>query len=208
MQRLSNEIVGPEHEAVELIPEGSHLVNAANQHHLNVAEKLALFFLLEWLEDRLIMTSSATENQGTLGRLKETSMAFKLKKKEITERDNHVHEIEEAYSTLKSAIGEFNATIQEHREKIEEAQTKYHEVVHDAREWVQETIGEHRANLDERSERWKDSQAGRTADAWVEQWENLDMDPTSVELPEDLEAPDENIAEELANLPEAAGEEY
>jgi len=34
LQRIKNEIVGPEHEAVELFPAESRLVDTSNQYHL------------------------------------------------------------------------------------------------------------------------------------------------------------------------------
>lgn len=39
LQRIKNEIVGPEYEAVELFPAESRLVNLANQYHLWVLSK-------------------------------------------------------------------------------------------------------------------------------------------------------------------------
>jgi hypothetical protein len=44
MQRIKNEIVGPEHEAVELFPAESRLVDGANQYHLYVFASLRLPF--------------------------------------------------------------------------------------------------------------------------------------------------------------------
>jgi hypothetical protein len=44
MQRIKNELVGPEHEAVELYPAESRLVDTANQYHLWVLKDAAVRF--------------------------------------------------------------------------------------------------------------------------------------------------------------------
>jgi len=44
MQRIKNEIVGPEHEAVELYPKESRLVDTSNQYHLWVMAEEGLIY--------------------------------------------------------------------------------------------------------------------------------------------------------------------
>jgi hypothetical protein len=44
IQTIKNEIIGPEHEAVQLFPAESRLVDGANQYHLYVLKDAALRF--------------------------------------------------------------------------------------------------------------------------------------------------------------------
>ncbi len=52
MQRIKNEIIGDEHEAVELYPAESRLVNMANQYHLWVFEDKEVSFPFGFAEGR------------------------------------------------------------------------------------------------------------------------------------------------------------
>lgn len=50
LQRIKNELIGPEHEAVELYPAESRLVDAANQYHLWVLAEPGVRFPFGWTE--------------------------------------------------------------------------------------------------------------------------------------------------------------
>lgn len=50
LQRIKNELVGPEHEAVELYPAESRLVDSSNQYHLWCLESPTARFPFGWLE--------------------------------------------------------------------------------------------------------------------------------------------------------------
>lgn len=60
LQRIKNELVGLEHEAVELYPAESRVVDTANQYHLWVIAEPGLCFPFGWTE-RLVM--SGTDGQ-------------------------------------------------------------------------------------------------------------------------------------------------
>jgi hypothetical protein len=53
-QRIKNELVGPEHEAVELFPAESRLVDTADQYHLWVATDPAYRFPFGYLNGRVV----------------------------------------------------------------------------------------------------------------------------------------------------------
>ena len=50
LQRIKNEIIGSEHEAIELYPAESRLVDTANQYHLWVIAKEGIKFPFGWPE--------------------------------------------------------------------------------------------------------------------------------------------------------------
>lgn len=53
LQTIKNELVGPEHEAIELYPAESRRVDSANQYHLFVLMKEGLQFPIGW-KQRLV----------------------------------------------------------------------------------------------------------------------------------------------------------
>jgi hypothetical protein len=57
LQRIKNEVVGPEHEAVELYPAEDRLMDAANQYHLWVLEDPKLRFPFGYRE-RIVSESN------------------------------------------------------------------------------------------------------------------------------------------------------
>jgi hypothetical protein len=56
LQRIKNEIVGPDHEAVELYPSEERLIDTVNQYHLWVLAKPGLRFPFGW-DHRLVADS-------------------------------------------------------------------------------------------------------------------------------------------------------
>jgi hypothetical protein len=54
-QRIKNELVGPEHEAVQLFPSDSRLVDTANQYHLWVHADPAYRFPVGYRESRTML---------------------------------------------------------------------------------------------------------------------------------------------------------
>lgn len=58
LQRIKNEIVGPEYEAVELFPAESRLVDTANQYHLWVFDRAGFTIPLGWASQRLVIDAA------------------------------------------------------------------------------------------------------------------------------------------------------
>jgi len=58
LQRIKNELVGQEHEAIELYPAESRLVDTANQYHLWVLAEPGMIFPFGWT-DRLVTDNEA-----------------------------------------------------------------------------------------------------------------------------------------------------
>jgi hypothetical protein len=63
LQRIKNEICGPEHEAIELYPAESRLVDQANQYHLWVMPEGGMV-PVGWFEGRIIGTPKEAAETG------------------------------------------------------------------------------------------------------------------------------------------------
>lgn len=127
-------------------------------------------------------------------------MAFRLSKAQRTELANYQralrHEREQiatefarAMDTIREAIGDLNEScIAVHNETVEKASA-----------FVESVAEEFRDQYDERSERWQESEAGQAALAFVEEWENADVETVeSVRFA----TPDNPFFNESLNLPE------
>jgi hypothetical protein len=63
LQQIKNELVGPDHEAVELYPAEDRLVDTVNQYHLWVLVKPGMFFPFGW-RSRTVGNSEAAARTG------------------------------------------------------------------------------------------------------------------------------------------------
>jgi len=67
-QRIKNMLVGAEHEAVELFPAESRLVNTSNQHHLFIFKEKGLHFPFGFNQGRAIANQKDVEAIGAVQR--------------------------------------------------------------------------------------------------------------------------------------------
>ncbi len=65
LQQIKNELVGPEHEAVELFPAESRLVDTGNQYHLWVCPDSATRFPLGWPKRCVLSEPVTVPGKGT-----------------------------------------------------------------------------------------------------------------------------------------------
>jgi hypothetical protein len=89
---------------------------------------------------------------------------------------------------LHAAVQDYNIMVERHNRSLARA-----------REFVETVAAELRDAVDEKSDKWKDSDAGQAAEGMVEEWENARLE--DVELLQVLE-PDPPHFEESLNLPE------
>lgn len=71
LQRIKNEIVGPEYEAIELFPAESRLVNTGNEYHLWVHSNPSYRFPVGWVRrmvfsEPLRIVDGSSQNAGSL----------------------------------------------------------------------------------------------------------------------------------------------
>ena len=64
LQRIKNELVGPEFEGIELYPAESRVVDTANQYHLWVVAEPGYRFEIGWNEGRLVMDHGEADGVG------------------------------------------------------------------------------------------------------------------------------------------------
>ena len=126
-----------------------------------------------------------------------------LSKDQVKERLTLVAAIRDAYAELEGAVDGCNATIEAERQKVEARQEALNARLQEAREWASGLVEAMRDYCDERSEKWREGEAGQAYEEWKAAYEGFDPEEMDVDLPGELELPECEVAEELDSLPEA-----
>ena len=116
-------------------------------------------------------------------------------------------EISTRHEMLSSAITEFNVEVEKLWDGILAKLQAYNTAVDRANEFqtaVSDSILEY---VDERSEKWQDSEAGARYSAWMEEWtDDLDtIEEGSLDKPEEVQIPD-SVEEEFNGRPTSVGD--
>ena len=125
---------------------------------------------------------------------------IRLTKTDTSRRKEIIESSRDARSALEDAIAAYNRAVSEANSELSAAITAYNEHIEEVSGFAQDIATELREAYDERSESWKDSDAGHAANDFVETWENFSVDDFSVDQPEDVCAPDDDVADMLEEL--------
>ena len=133
--------------------------------------------------------------------MKRPSVAFRLSKQQLAERDALAADIREKTKVLNAAIAAFNQAIEPLSRTVIEAQDDYNAILEKARALASGVTEAARDEFDARSERWQESNPGIKVRSWIEQWE-LSLDDIDLEVPEPLtEVDPEEHALEIEDAP-------
>lgn len=124
-----------------------------------------------------------------------------LSKDEQTLRDHHVEQLRLARGKLEDAINVANEKLQAIRDELTSAQEAYNEVVQAAADWADDIANVAEATIDDRSEKWQESERGQAAIAWKDVWRDLDLSPADITMPEDAMLDGDDPADTLENAP-------
>src|SRR5215510_15034516 len=105
------------------------------------------------------------------------------------------------YEAFEEAVDDFNATQAEAWNEVLAAEEAYNEAVTTANEWlgeVKEAIEEY---VNERSEKWQESDRGQAYAAWLEAF-SVELEESDLSEPAELTLDVDNAAGMLEDLPE------
>ena len=108
-------------------------------------------------------------------------MALKLTKDEIKQKDDHVSELEKQMANMENAVNVFNAAMETARVDLRDAVSKYNEALTAARGFAEDIASRLENEIDDKSEKWQESDKGQAAASFKDDWEG-------VELQDDLDA--------------------
>lgn len=101
-------------------------------------------------------------------------------------------ELDKAWGELEKAVGAFNEAAQDKWRAVDDAQSKLAGVVSEANVFRGDVAEQIQRYLEERSERWHESDTADRMTAWAESWHD-EFDEPSLEPPEPLEMPDRDF---------------
>jgi uncharacterized protein YukE len=127
----------------------------------------------------------------------------KLSKVQIEARAGWQTQLAEVKSKLETAIDEFNGVVASEFEKVQTAREAYNEVIENLEAWRSDIHGDMETYQDERSDKWKEGDAGQNYETWMEAYGEELSTLDEFELPE-LEMPellDESALDEYPDEP-------
>ena len=127
-------------------------------------------------------------------------MSLKLTKAEQKQRDEHVANLRLCEACLTSAVEEFNTSLSMISDELRKAHMAHAVVLRDVRDWHQELVGRLEGEMENRSDKWLDSDAGATAQEWLNGWSSADLDEVELEYPDEIEVPELEQAQQLEEL--------
>lgn len=127
---------------------------------------------------------------------------MKLTKKDLADHAEWVRDLEAARKEIENAVEEYNHKLNKLNEQLESELEKYNGILEDAESWKQGIADTFQAEIDERSEKWLESDAGEAAQDFVNAWNDFSILQETVELPEEYELEnDESFIREFDELP-------
>lgn len=121
----------------------------------------------------------------------------RLSKQQQQTRSQLIEALRKAQSKLAKAVDDANAIIDN---EIAGAVDAYNEALGELSSFRDEIVGEMETYADERSDKWRESEAGSSYEEWKNEWEGLDMD--ELDQFEPLESPEPSHADDAEALPE------
>jgi uncharacterized protein YukE len=124
----------------------------------------------------------------------------KLTKQQQADLDKLVESSQEAHKALTEGIDAFNEALEAARAKLTESIEKYNATVEQANEFMTAIHDDMDSYYSDKSERWQEGDAGNAYQEWMEPW-GTEIDPLEIDLPDDIEHPEDVLTETLNDLP-------
>lgn len=125
----------------------------------------------------------------------------KLSKAQEKQRDTLIEVLNKAAEDVRIAVEKINTAIDDNLNPSIEA---YNSVLEDISTFKDEIVADMEVYADERSDKWRESDAGSSYNSWQAEWENVDLSELSTV--DHIDEPEMEHAETLGGLPlEAEG---
>lgn len=128
---------------------------------------------------------------------------LKLTKAEEKEKATHVAALRMAEIELNSAIEVFCTNMAALCEDLRHATGKHATALVAIRDWRDALVQRLEAEVEERSDKWHDSDTGGATKDWVEAWSEIDLDEIEIDLPDAIDPPEFEQADNLEDLGDA-----
>jgi|SRR5215471_14508371 len=119
----------------------------------------------------------------------------KLSKDDLKRRDELVQKLATAFAEVETVYDEVNTLI---IDKLSNAVGKYNDILGEVASFRDEIVGKMDEYVEERSDKWRESDAGENYESWKADWENFSTE--ELEVPDGLDAPEGIHSDELEAL--------
>ncbi len=106
---------------------------------------------------------------------------------------------EDAYST---ALCVYNERVAEAFAEVERERGEYDGAQANIRDFMQELAADMEAYQDEKSDAWREGEAGERYEEWRQRWEDEIGEPEELEAPPSLDEPSETVSSVFDDLPD------
>lgn len=131
-------------------------------------------------------------------------MTFALTKTELSQFTNLLTELTSARGKIDQVVTIYNQQTEALRPPVEEAITGYNSILAKVRDFTSGIAARGREELDNKSEKWLESDTGQSAEEWTESWETVELDDIDFQWPDELTIDLDDYLENLEDLPQAA----
>lgn len=109
--------------------------------------------------------------------------------------------LSEAGEDIHEAVNRFNEHLNTAAAEIETLQGRYNELVQEAQGFMEGVRDEQESYSSERSDRWREGDAGQAYEEWVTAW-GVDLEEIEVPLSDEIEDTPLDAVEALRDLPD------
>lgn len=125
---------------------------------------------------------------------------MKLTKHEQEQKAEWEKKITAARKALQDAVDIYNTQLENLTEVLKDAVDVYNDIVNDCTAFCEDIANEIDSELEERSEKWLESDKGQAAISWGDQWKDFSCLQEDLELPDEVVLDSDDFIEEFANL--------
>lgn len=94
-----------------------------------------------------------------------------------------VDKLSEAGQELQAAVNAYNEKCEAEFNAVKEAINDYQAVVGEARSFAEEVAGDIGSYMEEKSEKWLESDRGSAYQQWQSEWENIELEDVDIDEP-------------------------
>lgn len=127
----------------------------------------------------------------------------KLSREQLATRNQIAQSLDNTAGEIRSIIAKTNAALEAAREQIDALTNRFNELVQEANDFIEGVHDAQQSYANDRSEAWKESDAGQNYDSWMDEWSAHFDELEEMDFPDEIEEPDFIHPDDLRDLPEA-----
>lgn len=127
-------------------------------------------------------------------------MTFKLTKQEEASRGLIIDGLKLRAMAVSTAVAVANEAMQEVMQKVNDAVDTYNEALNEARQFQEDLIARLEEEVEDKSERWQESERAQAVSGWIADWTNLGLDDVEYYVWEQLEDFDPDHSDHLDEM--------